>query len=385
VRAAAALAVLALAGCGGGHAATPTPAPTSPPPAGHAPARTAEQEIETLLRDRASALAAGRRPPGGAGVQHARDRVAAARIRALRVRDLAVEAGRIDVHGARASTRVTVRYGIAGVRGMFQSAERVALVRRGGAWRVARAEANRGRPPWDVASFAYRRTPHFVVLVVHGAPVADLASALEDGYAAMRERLRAGRLRQRYLVIDAADAAQARALTTQIRGVETLAAVADAAIDEQGPAQAVSRLVSVRLLVVASAFASLDAAGRRRTIAHELTHAALAGATSGRTPAWLAEGVAMYVSGDRRPAPVHLDLVALSKPGAIARLSGDRQADAYGAASAAAFAIVRRFGADRLLDLYDSFNDESLRGPPGPRLVNRALHRELGIGLSDLK
>jgi hypothetical protein len=384
VRAAAALAVLALAGCGGGrHAAAPTG--TTTPPAGHAPGLTAAQQIETLLRDRASALEAGRRPPGGTGAQRRRDRLAAGRIRALHVRGLQVEAGGIDVHGARASTRVAVRYGIAGVRSTFQSARRVALVRRGGAWRVARVEGRRGLPPWDVAAFAYHRTPHFVVLVPPGVPVPDLTAALEGGYAAMRERLRSRHLRRRYLVIAAADAAQARALTTQIRGVETLAAVSDAGIDEHGPAQAVARVVSLRLLVVATAFASLDAAGRQRTITHELTHAALAGSTSGRTPAWLAEGVAMYVSGDRRAAPVHPDLAALSKPGAIARLSGARQADAYRAASAAAFAIVERFGADRLLDLYDSFNDPSLRGPPGPRLADHALRRELGIGLGDLQ
>ena len=95
------------------------------------------------------------------------------------------------------------------------------------------------------------------------------------------------------------------------------------------------------------------------------------GETSGRTPAWLAEGVAMYVSGDRRAAPPGADLGKLSDPDAIARLAGDAQADAYGASSAAAFAIVERFGARRLLRLYDAFNDEKLRGQAGRRLVNR--------------
>jgi hypothetical protein len=383
VRVAAALAVLALTGCGGGgHAAAPTPTGTRP--AGRASGPTAEQQIETLLRGRASALEGGRRPPGGTGAQRTRDRLAAARIRPLHVRDLQMEAGRIDVHGARASAPVVERYGIAGVRGAYQSVRRMDFRRRGGAWRVAGVEGRRGRPPWEVAAYDEHRTAHFVVLAARGTPVAALMGALEDGYAAMRARLMTGGLRRRYLVIAAADAPQARALTTQIRGLGTLAAISDAAIDEQGPAEAVSRVVSLRLLVVTSAFASLDAAGRRRTITHELTHAALAGSTSGRTPAWLVEGVAMYASGDRRPAPANADLAALSKPGAIARLSGDAQADAYRAASAAAFAIVERFGADKLLDLYDSFNDESLRGRPGPRLVNRTLRRELGIGLSQL-
>jgi hypothetical protein len=34
--------------------------------------------------------------------------------------------------------------------------------------------------------------------------------------------------------------------------------------------------------------------------------------------------------------------------------------------------------------LYDSFNHASMPGRPGPRLVNRALDRALGISLTDL-
>jgi 3-oxoacyl-[acyl-carrier protein] reductase len=45
------------------------------------------------------------------------------------------------------------------------------------------------------------------VLAPRGAPVADLAGALEDGYAAMRARLTSGRLRTRYIVVDVADPA----------------------------------------------------------------------------------------------------------------------------------------------------------------------------------
>jgi hypothetical protein len=369
VRAAAALAVLALAGCGGGGHG---PAPSARPPA--APASTPEppsdeQQIEALLRQRAAALESGS---------------AGARARALRLRHVEIEAGRIDVSGTRATARVAERYGIAGVRSTFQSARRFDFVKRRGHWRVAAEHGRRGLPPWDVATFREHRTRHFVLLAPPDLDVGDLPAALENGYAAIRARLEGGRLRQRYLVIAGADAAQVQALTTQIRGVETLAAISDAAIDEEGPAQAVSRVVSLRLLVVYSAYSSLTAEGRRRTIAHELTHAALAGSTSGRTPAWLVEGVALYVSGDRRPAPPDPDLAAFSRPSSIARLTGAAQADAYGASSAAAFAIVERFGARKLLDLYDAFNDESLRGPPGPRLADRAVRRVLGIGLSQL-
>jgi hypothetical protein len=215
-------------------------------------------------------------------------------------------------------------------------------------------------------------------------PVDELVVALEDGYATMSDLLSRGRLRRRYLVVVAAGAEQARALTAEIRGVETLAALADASVVQTGNARTTDKVISLRLVVVWGPFSTLDAEGRRRVVTHELTHAALTGSTSGRVPAWLSEGVALYVSGDRRLAPPGADLAALSQPDAIARLSGEAQANAYDASSAAAFAIADRFGTDKLLNLYEAFSDPELRGRAGPRLVNRALKRELGITLDDL-
>jgi hypothetical protein len=215
-------------------------------------------------------------------------------------------------------------------------------------------------------------------------PVNQLGVALEDGYATMSDLLTRGRLRRRYLVVVAAGSEQARALTVQIRGVETLAALSDASVIQRGSAARTTKVGSVRLVVVWPPFSALDPVGRRRVVTHELTHAALTGATSGRTPAWLVEGVALYVSGDRRAAPPGADLAALSRPDAIARLSGRAQATAYHAGSAAAYAIADRFGHERLLELYEAFNDPDLRGRAGPRLVDRALRRELGITLEEL-
>ena len=144
---------------------------------------------------------------------------------------------------------------------------------------------------------------------------------------------------------------------------------------------------------------------------HELTHAALAGVTSGRTPAWLVEGVALYVSGDRRAgeaaervesaaaaaltrpqassatdaAQRALSLGGLSRPDAIARLGGDPQAAAYAYASAASFYIAGRFGRKRFLELYDAFNDEDLSGPASSGLTGRAVRRTLGLSLGRLE
>ena len=369
MRAAAALAVLALAGCGGsGRAQAPTPEPTSPAARATPEPPTDEQQIEDVLRKRATALEAGdRRAYVATGVRRGADRLAVTRARDLRLRDVGIDPGNIDVTGTRATTyacaRPTASASCRELPDVPPRRPRQARAGTGG-WRACGAGAGcrRGRS----RAFAEHRTRHFVLLAPASVPVDELLAALEDGYTAIRSRLEGGRLRRRYLVIAAADAGQARALTEQIRGLETLAAISDASIIERGAAQAISRVVSLRLLVVYSAYSSESEEGRRRTVAHELTHAALAGETSGRTPAWLAEGVAMYVSGDRRAAPPGADLGKLSDPDAIARLAGDAQADAYGASSAAAFAIVERFGARRLLRLYDAFNDEKLRGPAGP-------------------
>jgi hypothetical protein len=387
VRVAAALAVLVmLAGCaGGGKRAAPSPAPGAQGRATPRPPSD-EQRIADVLRDRADALERGDRRAylaTSTGAMQRRDRRAIARAARLRLRQVDFDPGMVDVKGARATATVEQRYSFASVPGRFGNTRRVVLARRGGRWRVAGVRSKRGVPPWEVGDFRQHRTRHFVVLGPPGTRIGTLLTALERGYEAMRARL-AQRLRRRYLVVVAAGPKQARALTDTIRGLGTLAAISDATISERGPARAVGKVVSLRLLVVDSAFMGLDALGRRRTIAHELTHAALAGSTSGRTPAWLVEGVAMYVSGDRRPAPANPDLAALSQPGAIARLSGSAQARAYAASSAAAFAIVDRWGRAKLMALYDSFNHASMPGRPGPRLVNRALSHELGISLRNL-
>ena len=238
-----------------------------------------------------------------------------------------------------------------------------------------------------------RRSGHFVVIAPLELDLATLVDALEGGYARMGDVLKKPRLRRRYLVVVAGGAQAARSLTNEIRGVESLAAISDAEVQETGPAQRVSEVVSQRLVVVWPPFSTLGAEGRQRVVTHELTHAALAGVTSGRTPAWLTEGIALYVSDDRRvdeAAQLRVQgelpsLRRLSRPDAIARLSGDRQAAAYAYASAAAFYLAERFGRQRLLRLFDAFNDEDLAGHGGPAVADRAVRRVLGISAARLE
>ena len=219
------------------------------------------------------------------------------------------------------------------------------------------------------------------MLAPQGLPLDSLMTALEAGYARMGDVLKKPRLRRRYLVVVAGGAQAARALTERISGVESLAAISDAEVQETGSAKRVSEVVSQRLVVVWPPFSALDADGQQRVVTHELTHAALAGVTSGRTPSWLIEGIALYVSEDRRSGDAArylageasgrarraLSLRALSEPDAIARLSGDGQAVAYAYASAASFYIADRFGRKRFIKLYNAFNDEDLPGHAGAR------------------
>jgi hypothetical protein len=394
-----------LAGCGGSGKPDAAPSATPTPPGSPAtrPAEGDATALERLLARRSRALQAGRPVAYAAtatGPQRIRDREAARNAAPLRLRDVELAVDSTDVSGRRARLQVRSIYGLRGVRGTFTSARRLTAVRTGKGWRVQSETSRRERHPWEIGPVVERRSRHFVVIAPGGIEIeaAGLLDAFEGGYARMGEVLRRPRLRRRYLVVVADRAGAARALTRRIRGVESLAALSDSEVREMGPAQRVTEVSSQRLLVVWPSFSTLDADGRTRVVTHELTHAALAGVTSGRTPAWLVEGMALYVSEDRRAGEAAelvvsatsaaarraLTLAGLSRPDAIARLDGDPQSAAYAYASAAAFYIVGRFGRKRYLELYDAFNDEDLTGRTGTEVTSRAVERTLGRSLSRL-
>jgi hypothetical protein len=343
-------------------------------------------------------------PATSTGAQRSRDRRLARRARSLPLRGVSLVATSLDVGGRRAALRVRTQYGLEGIRGRFVLERRLRAERAPGGWRVVRERpGRRGRAPWDVARFVAHRTRHFLVLAPAGLSTPGLDAALEAGRRRLATTLPTARPPDRLLVVVTSGAGQASALTSSIRGVEGLTAVSDAAVREDGPARRVIGVESQRMLVLWPALSALDAAGRVRVVAHELTHAGLATRTSGRTPAWLLEGLALYASGDDRRPEAALALAApaagsgdaaanreardeggrelrrLARPDAMARLSGLAQGDAYAYASAAAFTVAADHGERALLRLYDSFNDPRLRGRPGPALQRQAIRRVLGI------
>ena len=383
-----------LAGCAGGSAG-----PGGTPAQGTDPPPSPEVQLEALLDRRAKALEAGsarRFAATAMGRQRTRDRRTALNARALPLQGVRLTAGRIDVDGSRAVLQVRSSYAVKGIRGRFDAPRTLRARRTGEGWRIRSETSGRRRHPWEVARSAAQRSAHFTIFAPATLATDGLADALEAGYARMREILVSGRLRRRYLVVVAGDAAQARRMTAGIRGVATLAAISDTSVRERGLAERVVSVASQRLLVIWPSFGPLDPDARQRVVAHELTHAALAGQTSGRTPAWLTEGIALYVSGDDRVTDAAgllfagvtgraLTLTGLSQPDAIGRLDGDGQTAAYAYSSAAAFYIAERFGRKRFFDLYDVFNEESLAGPAGSVLTGRAVRRALGISLLALE
>ncbi len=368
------LALALLTGCGAKQP-EPTPEPTStatPSPSPSPP--TDAQLLGRAIQRRGQAVEAARR------------------VRRLGLTSAHYEVAHTAVRGRRARLRVRLSYSVRGVAGDF-GIERVLRARkRHGRWRITGPAGERSADAWDVDDYRREQSPHFVVWTPLDVP-APIA-ALEAGYARMRDVLDRGRLRRRYLVVVARDGEHARRLTQRIGGLDSLTALTDTEVHLEGPAEKVGTIASLRLLIVQSSFVTGDAAAQRTVITHELTHAALAPITSGRTPSWLTEGVAEYVSEDDRRAEAARDraigtapsLRALSAPDAIGRLTGAAQSAAYAAASAAAYAIAERYGRERLLRLYESYGSERLRGRRGdPALTDRATRRVLGVSLAALQ
>jgi hypothetical protein len=173
---------------------------------------------------------------------------------------------------------------------------RVVTVGAGDHWRLPQRLGDQ-QEPWSLTGFRRHETRHFVEFVPAGVDArGGLDAALERGYAHMKVVLPARKLDRRYLVVIARNLEQGRALTGD-GGLEDLVALTDSflSLSDTGDVVAQSRII-----VLWPAFRGSAPPDRETTVTHELTHAALATRTGPLTPSWLVEGMAMYVSGDRR-------------------------------------------------------------------------------------
>ena len=397
------LAVLVAAGCGGG-----TEAAKEAPKLG-ADAQKALDELDAgsrppdaaadigqLLRERARALEAEdvlALSATATGRQRGRDRRSARRAKALAIERIRFAADKLETSGSRAEAIVAMSYRVRGMSRPFYTERKLVARKESVGWRVSRDAARHEPLPWEVAAFKATRVPHVVLLTPPGVAVAPLRSGLAEAYREIRRDLPARDLPRSVLVIGARDAGQAERLTGRIaNGVVALANVSV----KFGPAPAltVRRVLSQRMMVIDSRWSRLPEAERQATLVHEMTHTALDPDTSGRTPPWLVEGVAMYVSGDDRSEEARLraaglaqsmKLRVLCRRNSIFKLNGQEQGAAYAASSGAAEAIVARGGTKALFRLFDAFNDSTIRGRTCARTTDRVLRRTLGMSLAELE
>lgn len=355
--------------------------------------------LRVLLQRRFAALQRGR-PSAYAGTattaRRSHDAADVRRAEGLDLRALAVRVSALRLDGNRATLTARTTYRMAGAPGRWEYVQRIHARRTAKGWRVTRARTSEPQPPWELAAYRTIDTRHFRVLVPEGVSPADadLEGVLERAYAEIRDRL-PGRLARRYVVLIASDGRDLGAMAPAVRGVSQLSAITDLAVRTVGPAERVTEVVALRVLVPWESFVTASAGTRRRVMAHELAHAALAPVTSGRTPAWLQEGIALYVSGDRRVAPEGVltgalsasdaTLARLARPDAMSGLDGGRLSAAYRLSSSAGFYIAARYGPDRLLELLHAYNDETLTGDAGRALSSAVTRRTLGVGLDRLE
>jgi hypothetical protein len=310
-----------------------------------------------------------------------------------------------QIDGDRAVLNVETIYSFSGVRSLFVKHARVTAKKTPEGWRVTHDRARGVRAPWELGRYTVHRSRHFLALSPHGLRVGSLMSDLEHGRTEQHHGLPSARPPGRMLVLVTRGTSDARALTRDVRALGSLTAMAEAEVTFRGPARRVTVISGQRIVVFWRSYGGRPTQERRMVMAHELTHAALARRTTGRTPAWLVEGIAMYASGDQRagdagallsgarlkvaseqPAADRvMSLAHLARPRAMNRLSTIPLAVAYSFASAAAYAIAEKHGRAGLVRLYKAFNDESIHGHAGARLDSRVTRHVLHESLSSVQ
>jgi hypothetical protein len=404
---------LLVTACGGGSAGTAEPvvnkASESKPKPKATPAPTDTELLNDLVASRAKALALGDVDDyvaTAAGAQARRDQRAAQAAKALPLERVDMEVQGTEVDGDRATLRVDMIYGFEGIDTVYLKTSRMNAVKTPEGWRI-----NRDRPsggvlaPWEHTRYKARKSPHFLALAPAKLKVGSLMKDLEKGRTRMARALPSVKPPERTLVIVARNSKDSKALTKDLRTLRSLVAVAEAQYAFEGPAKRVDALGGQRVFVMWRSYGNRNADDRRTIIAHEMTHAALAPRTGGRVPAWLAEGVALYASGDKRAgdagailsgaqlrdgskqdnAERALSLARLAKPSSLDKMDPVGLTFAYSYSAAAAYTIVQKHGVKGLLRLYSGFNSEKVRGKPGRKLSDKVMRRTLKKSLKELE
>jgi hypothetical protein len=401
-------AALLAAGCGGhGHPSAKPSATATAKTAKAKPKPPSDRDaLQALLLERSRAIQSGdadRLAATSTGPQQARDRRQATAAGALPLGSVELQSATTDLGNQNASMRVETEYSFDGVDSRFVVHSTMSLVKTPQGWRVRSDRPSGIEAPWQRGRYSVHHTPHFLLLTPRGLHSSGLLADLEAGRTKMRHALPGVTPPRKLLVIVARGTADQRALSHDVNSPDSVTAMAEARVDFTGPARRVKDLDAQRMLIVWRAFSKQGHAGRRTVVAHEMTHAALAHQTSGREPAWLVEGTAMYASGDPRygdagallagtailtdssktkPTMHAMSLTALDKPTSMQRLSTVPVLFAYSYSAAAAYAIAAKHGRAGLLRLYRGFGDPRIKGRPGRKLMDRVMRRTIHERLS---
>ena len=251
-------------------------------------------------------------------------------------------------------------------------------------WRISNDRPSAGTlAPWEYTRYKARTSKHFLALAPKSLKVGNLMTDLEKGRAKMVRGLPGVKPPRKVLVIVARNGKDTKALTKDMKTRRSLVAVAETQYSVKGTAQRVDELWGERVFVMWRSYGDGSPKERQTVVAHELVHAALAHRTSARTPPWLYEGIAMYVSGDNRAgdagalisgrgvlrdaskqgeAKAAMSLTKLSNPRALQKMSSVEISFAYSFSSAAAYTIAEKHGRKALLRLFTAYNSEKNRG-----------------------
>jgi hypothetical protein len=411
-----AAATAVIAGCGDTASSAPAPAKTAaktgakptPEPEKKKPPTDTEQ-LDTLLADRGAALAQGDRADflaTSTGAQSTKDKRQIVAARALPLTSVRLEAKGTEVNGSRATLRVEMSYSFDKIDTFYYKTSRMTAQKTPEGWRISNDRPSAGAlAPWEYKTYKARKSTHFLALAPKSMKVGSLMTDLEKGYNRMKRGLPGVKAPKRVLVIVNRTSADTKALTKDLKTLNSLTAVAENQYSTKGAAKRIDQTWGQRVFVLWPTYGNRSADERRTVITHELVHNALASRTSARTPPWLTEGIAMYVSGDDRAGDAGalisgrgvlkdsskqtavkkaMSLARLSKPSALSNMSPVSLSFAYSYSSAAAFAIAQKHGRKGLLKLLSAYNSEKVKGS-GSKLTDRALRRSLHTSLSSLK